>query len=120
MADEHPSKGDFEPVHTVLEGVPFVTISLARYKELLAASTISPPLVSEARAKLRASTALRRPPLPSTIEQDPEVAAFLRERFQRAATLRAAFDACHAKFGADRTPSISRIGRMRSKVRAGA
>lgn len=59
------------------------------------------------------------PPRPSTIERDPEVAAFLRQRFAAGDPPKRARKACLAAFGDERTPSVDRINRFLHKVLAG-
>jgi hypothetical protein len=51
----------------------------------------------------------------SNIERDPEVAAFLRERFLKRYTLEELHAGCIEQFGAERTPSIARIGKFRKR-----
>lgn len=120
------SKGVVEPVYATIAGVALVTIPAAHYAELLAkaagfsadASDTRPLRLSDVRS-LRPATR-GRVRLPSTIERDPEVASFLRERFAAADTLAMAHASCVERFGAERSPSTSRIAQFRVRVREGA
>lgn len=119
---EASSKGCAEPLYATIGDVAVVTVPAAHYAELLAKaaglSADARPLgLSDVRA-LRPATR-GRVRLPSTIERDPEVAAFLRERFEAADTLAMAHAACVERYGAERSPSMSRITRFRVRVREG-
>ncbi len=99
------------PAFARLDGRIVVVVELNEYRDLLAAA-------SRATRTLLAPPAPRREPVGlSTIERDPEVAAFLRERFPRRETLAALHAACVERFGAERSPSLSRITTFRTRWR---
>lgn len=106
--DGAPLRAGF-PLYVTLFGVDAVVIPVDVYRQLVAAR-VKLPFV-EARAGVHARARVRR--RPSTIESDPKVAAFLRERFDLADTIEAAHVACLARFGPERTPSRSRVARFR-------
>lgn len=111
--DGQPLRAAF-PLCVTLFGVEAVVIPADEYRRLVGAGLRLPLVEAVARARRGPS------PIPSTIERDPEVAAFLRERFALADTIEMARAACEARFGPDRTPSASRIARLRDKARRGA
>lgn len=106
------------PIRTEVAGIAAVIIPLDRYKDLL--RTVPGKTFEEPLKALRALRPRHLKPLPSRVERDPEVAAFLRERFALADTIKEAHAACAEKFGAERTPSYERIRGFRTKVRRGA
>ena len=115
--DVQPLQAEF-PLRTTVFGVEAVVISAEEYRRLRGAAMRLP--FAEAKAAARAQRPRGRRPLPSTIERDPEVAKHLRSLFKAASTVEAARASCLERFGAERTPSRSRISRFRMKVREGA
>ncbi len=101
------------PVFATLDDVAVVIIPAAEYRELVALRLRVP--LAEVRAKARA----RHEPRGglSTIERDQEVAIFLRDGFRGGVTVEQHRAACLARFGPDRTPSVSRIQRFRLALR---
>lgn len=102
------------PAFLEVEGQKLVLLGHEDYAELVAARS---KVLLDALRPPRTETP--RPPRLglSTIERDPEVADFLRERFRGGVTVEHLRAACVEAFGAERTPSRSRITRFRSKAR---
>lgn len=96
------------PLFVSVQGRELVIVSREEFIRLSRAALRLP--IAEARVAALSRGPSRRP---STVERDPEVAAFLRERFALADTIEAAHRACSARFGAKRTPSLGRVGRFR-------
>lgn len=117
QADEGHSEGPTEPapMYATIAGVPVVTIPLEHYAELLRYWQESGTKPSDLRGRNRPE-----PPRPSTLEQDdPEVAAFLREQFAAGISIESAERAVRREFGPDRVPSYQRCRSFWHKVRGG-
>lgn len=99
------------PISATIAGVKVVTIPLADYAKLLDDRR----RLAETGAGSRARAGLK--PNRSPIERDPEVAAFLAERFERI-DVSAALRQCHDRFGGARTPSRTSAFRYRDRLRA--
>ena len=108
--DGSPVRATF-PLYVDMFGVSAVVIPTTEYERLRAVRDLPG----------RIGAYLDRPSrqLPSTIERDPEVAAFLRQRFALADTVKMAREACEERYGAARTPSATRIQVFRSRVMSG-
>lgn len=102
------------PTFLEVEGQKLVLLAHEDYAELVAARS---KVLLDALKPPRTETP--RPPRLglSTIERDPEVADFLRERFRGGVTADQLRAACVEAFGAERTPSIERITRFRLAAR---
>lgn len=101
------------PAVTVLDGVEVGILSAADYRDFIAwraREVVAPTLkVREVLSRRSERKGL------STIERDAEVAEFLTGRFRGRETLAQLRAACIERFGADRTPSIGRIGVFRQR-----
>lgn len=105
-------EGQGLPAFATLDGQPVAILRLDVYRRLLAAA-----LKGFAQPQAHRTTA--EPPLGlSTIERDPEVANFIRDRFRGGVTIAQVRDACRAAFGDERTPSHARIQRFRGVLKA--
>lgn len=109
--DGAPLRANF-PLYVTVFGIEAVVIPAGEYRQLVGARLKLPFVEVRAATRAVASTPRRRL---STVERDPEVAAFLRQRFAVADTIEAALAACRERFGADRTPSRSRASRFRAR-----
>ena len=101
------------PVLCALDGVEVAIVAAASYRELVktAAKVAFPgPSLREILPRRKARK------VGSTIERDVEVAEFLRERFRTRMTLGQLRAACLERFGAERTPSLGRIGVFRQRA----
>lgn len=99
------------PAFARLDGRIVLVIEMSEYRDLLIAASLN------ARSGLVACEPRREPTGLSTIERDPEVADFLRERFPRSETMATLHAACVARFGTERSPSFSRITTFRTRWR---
>ena len=108
-ADLGPLKaeGQAGTVFATLDGTPVAVVPLDIYRRLVSAAVAG---AAPAAAPQRPARKVVRT---STIDRDPEVAAFLRERFRLHLTLADLHAACLERFGAERAPSIGRIKALR-------
>ena len=100
-------EGDPPPVAEQVSGVDLVTIPRAYFAELLDCRR----LVTEAGVEKWQYRGDAR----SRIERDPEVATFLTEHMGKA-LLKEVHALCRQRFGAERTPGQSTIGRFWSRL----
>ncbi|WP_430913746.1 hypothetical protein [Methylobacterium sp. sgz302541] len=101
------------PIFARLDSRCVVVMHLNEYRELLtAASSRVREAANAGRVKRRADQRGH-----STIDRDPEVAAFLRERFPRRETISVLYAACVERFGPERAPSAGRIQTLRGRWR---
>lgn len=114
--DGQPLKADF-PLYTSVFGVNAVVISVDEYRQLLGTR-----IAKGFEGPLKAFREARHPPppRPSTIERDPEVAGFLRERFKERLTAEKAHAAALEHFGPERAPSRGRVATFLHKILRGA
>ena len=108
------ASGGTLPAFLDFEGRKLVLITHEEFAELVAArSKVLLDAVRVPRAGEQRSPRLGL----STIERDPEVAEFLRERFRGGITVDQLHSECFEAFGHDRTPSKQRITKFRLAVR---
>lgn len=98
------------PIAATIAGVPVVTIPTTDYAALLDCRR----RLAEAAARKRAFNE----PSKSPIDRDPEVAAYLADRFgvEPVEVIRAG---CLSQFGPKRTPSKSAVYRYWARLRGG-
>jgi hypothetical protein len=96
------------PLAATIAGVEVVTIPLSDYRDLLDCRRQLAELRVRADPKMRTAR--------SPLDCDPELAAFLAERFGRMPVDRA-LDQCRARFGQARTPSRSAAFRFWDRLR---
>ncbi|BBF92903.1 hypothetical protein [Blastochloris tepida] len=97
-----------DPIAATISGVPVVTIPAAEYAELLACW--------EQLARLRLFQEAFQPRSKASIDQDPEVAAFIASRLGKV-FLREVLAECRERFGVSRTPSRSAAQRYWLRLR---
>ena len=108
------AEGQIGTVFATLNGVPVAMVPLELYRRLVSAAFAGTAPAAAPRQPVRPA---RNPVRTSTIDRDPEVAAFLRERFEQHQTIDALREACIARFGHARTPSRTRITILRQRSR---
>lgn len=110
--DGRPLRAEF-PLYVEMFGVPRVVIPATEYRLLTAKQDLRGRFhVPSARGRGR----VRKQ---STVDRDPEVSSFLRERIKAVDTVEAMRKACVSRYGAERAPSCTRIVRFRQHILAG-
>jgi hypothetical protein len=92
----------------MVAGVAVVTIPASEYAELVRCRAL---------LKKKSGKLIPRRERPSRIDQDPEMAAFVRERLTVNAYNQTIAQECLEKFGKDRAPSKSAVHRFRMRER---
>lgn len=109
-----PVEGQALPIFATLGGTPVAVLPLDEYRRLVLAALdgVAPARPAAPRPASKAPRATV-----STVERDPEVAAFLRELFGLHRTVAELRAACIERFGEARTPSLTRITIFRQRTR---